>query len=266
MLHIYAMGDIHGNFKVIRDLSQRGIELHKNKCAGDTNILICLGDFGGNYFFNHRDKEFKRKLGTYPIDEYFVIRGNHEERPSLCAARNPEEWHTEEYFGNTVYVENEFPYIKYALDYPAIYNIQDLRTLVLPGAYSVDKQYRLERGMSWFENEQMNDEEMDACLNLLDDADWQVDLVLSHTCPVLFEPTDLFLSFVDQSQVDKTMERFFGHIEYLLTYDMWLWGHYHAERIYPTVGDGQRIMLYTKALDLVDWHEKVKRGEIGEFI
>ena len=265
MQHIYTIGDIHGDYRVVRNLYERGIEFHKNVAHGDTNILICLGDFGGNYFFNYRDDDFKKKIGRYPFD-YFVIRGNHEERPSLCMQRFPDKWHTELYFGNTVYVENEYPYIKYASDEPAIYFIEGLRTLVLPGAYSVDKQYRLERGMSWFEHEQMSENEMQKCLDILDGADWQVDIVLSHTCPILFEPTDLFLSFVDQSQVDKNMERFFGHVEYLLVYDMWLWGHYHAERVYPNIGDGQRIMLYTKAIKLLDWFEKIKAGRIGEFI
>ena len=32
------------------------------------------------------------------------------------------------------------------------------------------------------------------------------DLVLSHTCPIIYEPTDLFLFVVDQSTVDKTTE------------------------------------------------------------
>ena len=36
----------------------------------------------------------------------------------------------------------------------------------------------------------------------------------------IFEPTDLFLSVVDQSTVDKTMERFLGEVEFGLDYQL----------------------------------------------
>ena len=122
MQKIYLIGDIHGSFKPVRDFYQRHIPLHRDINNDIDNVLICLGDFGGNFFFNHRDIEFKKKLGTYNLT-YFVIRGNHEERPSICSAKNPDKWHTEEFWGNTVYVENKFPYIKYALDEVAFYYI-----------------------------------------------------------------------------------------------------------------------------------------------
>jgi len=78
------------------------------------------------------------------------------------------------------------------------------------------------------------------------------DLVLSHTCPTIYEPTDLFLSTVDQSTVDKSMERFLGQIEWELDYQLWCWGHFHQTRVYPKVDSHrQRLMLFNNAvLDL----------------
>ena len=93
-MHVYAIGDIHGDFKAVRDFVQRNIQLHKNIANGDENVLICLGDFGGNYFFNHRDEDFKKKLAKYQFT-YFVIRGNHEERPSKVMEMYPDLWHIE---------------------------------------------------------------------------------------------------------------------------------------------------------------------------
>ena len=56
--------------------------------------------------------------------------------------------------------------------------------------------------------------------------------------------------------VDKTMERYLGQIEYNIDYKLWLWGHYHALRIYPTANEGksQPIMLFNGiALDVADF-------------
>ena len=257
MNRVYALGDIHGKWQIVKDFYLTN-ETQENFTKEDT--LILLGDAGLNYFFNYRDEDIKKKLGKLPFT-YFVIRGNHEERPSICATNNPNKWHTETFWDNTVYVENDFPYIKYALDEVALYKIpyiqcnedsspswNEYKTLVIPGAYSVDKYYRLQNGWSWFEGEQLTAAEMEKGLALIHSLGNEVDLVLSHTCPIAFEPTDLFLSFIDQSSVDKTMERYLGGIEYQLQYKAWLWGHYHSYRQYPLVDeDGKRLMLYDDA-------------------
>ena len=267
---IFAIGDIHGKWQIIRDFYLTNKMQEKIKRENrDNNVLILLGDSGLNYFFNERDEKTKAQLEKFPFT-YFVIRGNHEERPSICAAKNPELWHTETYWGNTVYVENQFPHIKYALDEMALYWIpydkdKYYQTLVIPGAYSVDKYYRLQNGWSWFEGEQLTAAEMEKGLDLINAFDNEVDLVLSHTCPCIFEPTDLFLSCIDQSMVDKTMERFCGQIEYTLDYKAWMWGHYHAFRDYPRTDGRKKLMLFNNyAIDVIDYleNEEFKKYEI----
>lgn len=218
MKHIYFIGDLHGSFKGVRDLVQRcpRISRDKNKYYHE-NILVCLGDFGGNYFGNYRDDDFKNKLERYPFDAYFVIRGNHEERASNCAKANPDKWHTETFLGNEVLVENAHPRIKYALDVPAVYKFPYIRVhsiemeedengelpddimgtldvLVVPGAYSIDKMHRIANGWSWFPEEQLSAEEQQIGIDICEKYAYRFDMVLSHTCPIIFEPTDLFLS------------------------------------------------------------------------
>ena len=61
------------------------------------------------------------------------------------------------------------------------------------------------------------------------------DLVLSHTCPYLYEPTDLFLAGLDQSTVDSTMERYLGEIEFNLDYKRWAFGSFSCR---PAVSMG----------------------------
>ncbi len=57
------------------------------------------------------------------------------------------------------------------------------------------------------------------------------DMVLSHTAPIDWEPNDLFLRGIDQSKVDKTTEVWLGQFKEMFGWDLWLFGHYHADRI-----------------------------------
>lgn len=249
---IYIMGDIHGSFKPVRDFL-----LRTSSIKDEPKTLILLGDAGLNFFFNYRDVDTKQRLSKLPIDNYFIIRGNHEERPSICAGKNPIEWHTEQFFGNTVYVENDFPKIKYALDFVSVYTINGHKTLIIPGAYSVDKYRRLQNNWSWFAGEQLTEEER-KCGTELIKKNPVFDFVLSHTCPISYEPIDLFLPVVDQSMVDKTPERYLQEIEYQIKYKAWLWGHYHQHREYPrepgivTTDNPRRLMLFQNAVEMED--------------
>ena len=263
MNKFYIMADPHGSFKPFRDFYNR---IKNTISAEDKITIIVLGDFGANFFFNYRDEDFKKKLGTYPF-EYFIIRGNHEERPSICAAKEGSVWHVDKYAENVVYVENAYPYIKYALDFPATYEFAGHRTLVVPGAYSVDKYKRLSAGWSWFENEQLTENEKNIGKALVNSDSY--DLILSHTAPICYEPTDLFLSVVDQSMVEKDMERYLGYIEYAAKYKVFMWGHYHQFREYPrnigvpTFENPRQLMVYqdhfVELEDVVNNPELVKK-------
>lgn len=240
---IYLLGDVHGDEKVLKQFFKR---------ATNVTTLICLGDFGANYFMNERDSYFKKHLAKYNC-VFFVIRGNHEERPSVCMEKNPDKWHIEKAFGNKVYVEDEYPYIKYALDYPAVYTIMGYKTLVFPGAYSIDKEFRLRNGWSWFEGEQLSPAEMLMGIDLCYQHK-EVDLVLSHTCPLSLEPRDLFLPGVDQSSVDKSMEHYLQDImNDMITYTVWAWGHYHDTRDCSMEGEATReVMLWKEGVTLAN--------------
>ena len=259
--NIFLIGDLHGSINPIESFYNNNKEL----LQGKNNVLICLGDFGANYYFNHRDKKFKASLCKYPFT-YFIIRGNHEERPSICAAKNPDDWSIESFFGNDVYVENDYPYIKYAQDIITDYLIpcgnKFLDTIIIPGAYSADKYYRLAQGWSWFENEQLSQEEMEYGKNFIQKCKSnECDLVLSHTCPLIYEPTDLFLPMIDQSTVDKSMEHFMNQIEFSLDYKAWCWGHFHECRDYPSPDGRRRLMLMHRPVrleDIMNIDERIK--------
>ena len=160
------------------------------------------------------------------------MRGNHEERPENL---DYIEYHYDENIKGYIMMEPEFPLIRYFQDGHA-YEINGHSTLVIGGAYSVDKWYRLTRARSagnsfsgWFEDEQLADWEMTNIEN--DIANKKYDFVFTHTCPADWEPTDLFISFIDQSRVDKTMENWLNKIKETFTWSVWCFGHFHDDRI-----------------------------------
>ena len=57
-----------------------------------------------------------------------------------------------------------------------------------------------------------------------------IDIVLSHTCPLKYEPTEVFMKGINQFDVDKSMEKFLDKVEQSINYDKWYCGHYHTEK------------------------------------
>ena len=55
-------------------------------------------------------------------------------------------------------------------------------------------------------------------------------MILTHTCPYKYLPYEMFLSFIDQSKVDQTTEKFLDEMEELVTYNKWYCGHYHTDK------------------------------------
>lgn len=101
-----------------------------------------------NYFGNnHGDRHRKKKLNKLGVS-IFCLHGNHEMRPGTIETYHEEQWH-----GGTVYVEDEYPNLLFAKD-GEVYDLDGQKTIVIGGAYSVDKWYRLRMDMNWFPDEQ----------------------------------------------------------------------------------------------------------------
>ena len=210
---IYITGDTHGSFERVESFCER------MKTKRD-DILIILGDAGINFSGLRYDRLKKELLEELPIT-IFAIHGNHEQRPYTIESYKEREWN-----GGIVYYEEDFPSILFAKD-GEIFNLGGLQTIVMGGAYSIDKTYRLAYGYSWWEDEQPSDE---IKRYQLDSVKWNIDVVLSHTTPLKYEPVEVFMTGVDQSKVDKTTEIWLDKIENRLSYKKWYCGHYHTEK------------------------------------
>lgn len=230
---IYLTGDIHGHVKGLLSRLERYEIPHE-----DDQIIVLLGDVGINYFCDRFDETLKNMLQDSDRT-YLCVHGNHERRPESISTYASSHWHNGE-----VYVEEDYPNILFAKD-GEIYDLDGYSALVLGGAYSVDKWYRLDHGLQWFDDEQIPEQRRIAILDKVKQLE-KVDLVLSHTCPFQWQPTDLFLSYIDQNTVDNSMERWLAEIEKNLNYRYWLFGHFHDDR---SINDKAQ-MLFKNVIDL----------------
>lgn len=218
-------GDTHGQ------VYQRMNEIYcntDNLVAEETSVII-LGDAGLNYYLNKTDQKEKMRSSSFGIRIY-CVRGNHEQRPQNVQGTR---LIYDEDVAGEVYCEDDFPLIRYFVD-GGEYVVDGKSALVIGGAYSVDKYYRLARAAGhsfsgWFEDEQLSADERSKILTKVRGK--RYDLVLTHTAPITWEPTDLFLRGIDQSVVEKDMEYWLKEVALSISWGHWLFGHYHADRI-----------------------------------
>ena len=210
-------GDCHG------DMSR--FDNYEYPRDGTTAVII-LGDAGVNYYLNNRDSSAKKKLQNSGY-QFYLVRGNHEARPEDCENI---EWEYDENVKGIVGFDRKYSAIHYFVDGNS-YIIDNHSVLVIGGAYSIDKNYRLSKGYpyQWFENEQLSVKEREEIFDRIKGQEF--DFVLTHTCPRVWEPTDLFLPIINQSQVDKSIENWLDGVKIAIKYKIWLFGHFHADRV-----------------------------------
>ena len=234
--YLIFTGDTHGGVATISRIGN--IQRNMPEYKPEETMVVILGDAGLNFWLNNTDKKYKKLLNSMNYHIY-CVRGNHEQRPELIKNMILV---NDENVNNVVYVEEAFPNIRYFVD-GKIYNLLGYKCLVVGGAYSIDKWYRLARAgyskdeaetadpkkCGWFKDECLTAAEMAAIIEKVKGE--SVDFVLSHTCPLSWEPIDLFLNGIDQSTVDKSMEIWFDELKDNIKWKYWLFGHYHADRI-----------------------------------
>ena len=188
--------------------------------------MIILGDVGLNVYGEEHDRPLKKYASNLPIT-LFCIRGNHEARPSDF------DYYELKWFDKYscfCYFDKKYPNIIFPKD--GVGWLNNHRCLICGGAYSVDKHFRLKNGWFWNPTEQLSVEEKDN-IELLVKQQPDFEYIFTHTAPISFEPTWLFLPWINQPEVDKSMEIFlqdiYEEIKDKKSFKKWFFGHYHAD-------------------------------------
>lgn len=246
-------GDTHGRVESrLVKIEQTMSELIPAETA-----LIILGDAGLNYYLSKHDWKNKHRVSKHGFTLY-CLRGNHETRAASIKGMQ-KVW--DENVHGYVWMERAFPLIRYFEDTFGEYEINGFKVLTIGGAYSVDKWYRLQMDWHWFADEQLTAEEMAVCEKTV--AGKEYDFVFTHTCPIDWEPNDLFIAGIDQSKVDKTTEVWLDSLKDKFKWTNWLFAHYHADRI-----ERPHVEQFYEEIELLAdvsarWSKYDETGEVG---
>ena len=209
---IYITGDTHGELKYFSP---------DRMPFGSDEKVIVTGDFG---FVFAQDQEEQRELdilGSRPYEILFIP-GNHENYPALA------EFPLVERYGAPVRKIRENIYM---LLRGEIYTIEGKTFFAFGGAYSIDKDWRMQYekvyGVPiWFQEELPSSEEYRRGIANLQACGMKVDYVLTHTAPRCVIPQ------IIQKAPDLHEDELNGFLNWLYhdgTFKAWYCGHFHMD-------------------------------------
>ena len=231
---VYVTGDLHGgatSSHVTRASFSQGR-------PGD--IVFCCGDFGGVWFndYHSNDKHRREENGFLGMRLrkkllWLAVDGNHENFDRLFSGEFP----LIELFGGMAYQIRENVYY---LKRGEIFNINGSTFLAFGGARSQDKEPgrfanaygklkywpgRTE-GKNWWPQEIPSQEDFQNACNNLDRVGWNVDYVISHTCPESQRPR-----FTEKDRLSDPVETMLQILlDKGLKFKEWHFGHLHLEK------------------------------------
>ena len=248
MRRFFVTGDKHRNFKDV-------IRFCRKEKTNKEDVLIILGDSGFNYFGDERDSKLKRKISKLKIT-VFCLHGNKENRP-----QNVGTYGIRNFCDGKVYYEPKYPNLYFAID-GQVYTFAGKQYMVIGGAHSVDKMRCIEEGLPFFEDEMPDDKVKELVENKLQIYNNQIEGFMTHTCPLRYVPTEMFVSTRQKEMqrkkiqwkkkklfvpdIDRSTEKWLEILENTVAYDVWYCGHYHIDKQIDKIN-----MMYHEIVELL---------------
>lgn len=219
---IYITGDTHGG---INDMKLMSKHFPGYKDVTKEDILIILGDFGYIHAPEWREdlkkKEYNKMVQTFEGRKWgkvLFIDGNHENFERLN--KYPE---IDMYGGKVGKITDNIYHLKRGY----IYEIQGNKIFVFGGANSVAK-HTLRDGIDWWKEERFTIKEQNRAFNNLELYNYDVDLILTHTCSTT--ALNYLGVYYNRTVYDADeFNRLFEEFKYRINYDKWLFGHHHVD-------------------------------------
>lgn len=198
----------------------------KNRLT-ESDVIIILGDAGINYYGDVRDQKLKKRLSAIPVT-LLCIHGNREIRPQNIAT-----YIEKSYMGGRVMYEEEYPSLLFAVDC-SIYRFNGISAIAIGGANSEDKFYLIDNSLPYWEDERPSEITKRRFIRIMKNADWTIDVVLSHAAPIKFarygsESLKKRRYGFDHEYIkdpDRSVEIWLDEMEEKLAYQKWYAGHY----------------------------------------
>lgn len=223
----YITGDKHRRFDEL-------ISFCKTNQLRKKDTIVILGDAGFNYYGDMRDDRLKARLAAVNVT-LFCLHGNKENR-----AQNIPTYGIRSFCGGTVYYEPKYPNILFAKD-GEVYTFNGKEYLTVGGAHSVDKLRCQAENLPYWEDEMPNDEVKSLVEQKLAEKGNKVDGFLTHTCPISYLPTEMFVSVKRTAEkkkkqteypidIDHSTEEWLETLMQNNQFDIWYCGHYHVDK------------------------------------
>ena len=229
----FITGDKHRDFSEVRQFC-------RDRNTRRKDVLIILGDSGFNYYEDARDDKLKAEISRLQIT-LLCLHGNKECRPERIGT-----YGVRTFCGGRVYYEPKYPNLYFAID-GEIYTFEGKEYIAAGGAHSVDKLRCLEKNLPFWEDEMPDEERKKRFEERLAAEHNKIFGILTHTCPIRYLPTEMFLSVRQNAaikqkprrakakksfkpDIDRSTEQWLGEIEKKTDYHVWYCGHYHIDK------------------------------------
>lgn len=205
-------GDTHGMIDIGKIV--QFFDNHEGKYTSDDYLIIC-GDVGVCGFRVSEEAEVRNVLKNLPVTTLFID-GNHENFEHLNAY-SVEIWNG----GKVHFIESNIIHLMRG----QIFEIDGRRFFTFGGAYSIDKIYRAE-GISWFPEEIPTHEEYEEGWRHLEEADFKVDYILTHTGP---REVVAAIGYGELSDDEIELRQYLQRVADQTDFTAWYFGHFHED-------------------------------------
>lgn len=206
---VYITGDTHGDISWFKN--------PKLKKLGEKDILIICGDFG--FLWNPKSEAEKKNLKILKSKKYTIcfLDGAHENFDMLDAY-TPYRWKG----GNAHKIANNI----FHLMRGEIFTLDNKTFFVMGGGESDDRDMR-EPGVSWWEEEMPNAEEIKNAEDNLKDANYNVNYILSYEAPAVAK--DFLKLHLKEAAKISPLNTYLQELTKNVDYYHWYFGSLHTD-------------------------------------